>query len=298
MLNLSKKFKKSFSDYLKDPTDPKNKKRLIDSAFLIYEDAVNNCGIYPDEYIPYIHGIIKSALSEQKINVDTAHKLDALIRELSFSDLKEEIQAFHTLNIAYNLTHPKKSCLREISTNFLTLQEKLDKEYTTILNKNHIGSMFINNSDVINLKAKKSVIDNLINSFSEGIFNKSNYEGKKFFPISYNVKQKIQYIEQHIDSLSEKQCEQILVNLIQNITLILNVQENFDDIKDNAEYMTDSGKRSALMIHSFNNQWFFTFLSKMVKVIKEALGIKTSAEKLLENAITETKNSGISFKFT
>jgi hypothetical protein len=293
MPNLSQNFRKSFLAYSKNPNSVKNKENLINTAFAIYEDAVTKCGLEPDKYISHMHEIIKPAIQGIKVSPDTAKTLDNFIRNLSFSDLKKENQAFHVLNIASNLTNPKKSCLREVINNFLILQDKLKKEDDIITNRNFAGSFFLSNSDVSNIRAKKSVIDTLIKFTSNEIFNKSREEGDKYFPIPYDVNQKIQHIEKHIDSLSEKQCDQILSGLLQRINPILNAQGSPDDIRENAEYMTDSGKRSALMIHSFNDKYFFTFLSKIVKTIKEALGIKTSSEKLLENSVDEVKKSGV-----
>lgn len=293
MPNLSQNFRKSFLAYSKNPNSVKNKENLVNVAFAIYEDAVTKCGLEPDKYINHMHEIIKPAIHGIKVSPDTAKTLDGFIRTLSFSDSKKENQAFHALNIASNLTNPKKSCLREVINNFLILQDKLTKEDFIITNRNFAGSFFLSNSDVSNVRAKKSVIDDLIKFTSNEIFNKSREEGDKYFPISYNVNQKIQHIEKHIDSLSEKQCDQILSGLLQRINPILKAQGSPDDIRENAEYMTDSGKRSALMFHSFNDKYFFTFLAKMVKTIKEALGIKTSSEKLLENSVDEAKKSGV-----
>lgn len=287
MPNLSQDFRKKFLAYSKNPNSVKNKENLVNAAFAIYEEAVTNCGLEPDKYISHMHEIIKPAIQGIKVSPNTAKTLDDFIRNLSFSDFKKENQAFHALNIAYNLTSPKKSCLREVINNYLILQDKLEKEDAIITNRNFAGSFFLSNSDVSNVRAKKSVIDTLIKFISNEIFNKSREEGNKYFPISY------QHIEKHIDSLSEKQCEQILSGLLQRINPILNAKGNSDDIRENAEYMTDSGKRSTLMIHSFNDKYFFTFLAKMVKTIKEAIGIKTSSEKILENSVDEAKKSGV-----
>ena len=120
--------------------------------------------------------------------------------------------------------------------------------------------------------------------------------GDKYFKVFYDVNQKIQFIEKHIDSLSEDQCQQILYGLLQKINPILNAQCNPDEILDNAEKMTNSGKRSALKIHSFNDKWFFTFIAKMVKTIKEVIGIKTSVEHLLENSVDEAGKTGVTLK--
>ncbi|KTC92177.1 hypothetical protein [Legionella cincinnatiensis] len=296
MPNLSQKFRKSFISYLKNPHSAKNKETFVRCAFAIYEDAVTHCGLEPDKYISYMFEMIKPAVQGIKISPDTAKTLDGFIRTLSFSDLKKENQAFHVLNISYNLISPKKSCLREVMSNLLILQDKLKQEDFIVTNRKFSGSFFLSNSDVSNVRGKKSVIDDLIMLVAHEVFKASKEAGGKFFPVSFDVKQKTQYIEKHIDWLSEKECGQILHRLLQKINPILSAQGNSADIRDHAEYMTDAGKRSALMIHSFNDKWFFTFLAKMVKTIKEALGMKTSAEHLLENSVDEAEKVGVTLK--
>lgn len=296
MPNLSENFRESFLAYSKNPHNDKNKANLVNYAFAIFEDAVNKCGMIPDEYLVHIFDIIKPAIQGIKVNPDLSKILDDFIRDLSFSELKTENQAFHVLNLAYNLTSPKKSCLREVIKNFLILQEKLTREDFIITNRNFAGSFFLNNLDVSNVREKKSVIDNLVKFVSDEVFNKSREDEDKFFPCSYNVNEKIQHIEKHIDSLSEKQCEQILSGLLQKINPILHAQSNPDDVRGDAENMTDFGKKRALKIHSFNDKWFFTFLAKIVKTIQETLGIKTTAERLLENLVADAKNAGVTLK--
>ncbi|KTD63581.1 hypothetical protein Lsan_1014 [Legionella santicrucis] len=296
MSNLSQKFRESFISYLKNPHSAKNKENFVNYAFAIYEDAVTHCGLEPDKYITYMFKMIKPAVQGIKISPDIAKKLDGFIRALSFSDLKKENQAFHVLNICYNLMSPKKSCLREVIKNFLILQDKLKREDFIVTNRKFSGSFFLSNADVSNVRGKKAVIDNLIMFVSNDVFKVSKEAGKQFFPVSFDAKQKIQYLEKHIDWLSEKECGRILYNLLQKINPILSAQGNSADIRDHAEYMTDSGKRSALMIHSFNDKWFFTFLAKMVKTIKEALGMKTSAEHLLEHSVDEAEKAGVTLK--
>lgn len=285
MMNLSQKFRRSFLPYSKNPHNIKNKENLVKAAFAIYEDAAASCGLDPRKYAIHMYNIIKPAIHGIKISPDITKTLNDFICNLRFSDLKSESQASDALDIVHYLTGQKKSCLREVINNFLILQDKLDKEDVIITNRNFNGSFFLNNSDVTKVRGKKSVIDNLIKLAYNEVFDKAGGKDKNCFPISVN--QKIQYIESHIDSLSEEQCDEILTNLLQKINLILNAQANPDDIKENAENMTDSEKRSALMIHSFNDNYFFTFFAKIVKTIQEALGIKTSAERLLKNSIDE-----------
>ncbi|MDR3443065.1 MAG: hypothetical protein P4L65_08615 [Legionella sp.] len=296
MPDLNQKFRKAFLNYLKNPHHVKNQNDLVGSAAAIYKDTVSHCGIEPDKYIPPLYELIKSATKSIKLSPDLAKILDEFIRNLSDSELPEKSQAFVVLNIAHNLASPKKSCLREVINNFLITQDVLKKENNVITNRNFAGSFFLSNADVTNIRAKKSVIDNLIQSVSDGIFSKSRHDGQKFFPNVYDIEDSIKHIEKHIDTLSEKQCENILSSLLQKINPILSAQANPYDRREQAEYMTDCGKRSALKVHSFNDNWFFNFLAKMVKSIQEAIGIKTSAEELLENSVNEAEKSGITLK--
>ncbi|CBJ10414.1 hypothetical protein LLO_0089 [Legionella longbeachae NSW150] len=296
MPNLSQTFKESFINYLNNPHSAKSKDKVVRSAFAIYEDAVTHNGLEPNKYIFHMYEITNQAIQGIKIKPELAKTLDDFIRTLSYSDLKQESQAFHVLNICYNLMSPKKSCLRDIIKNFLILQDKLRREDFIVTNRNFYGSFFLNNKDVSNVRGKKSVIDNLTMSVCNEVFKVSKASGEKFFPVSLDRKQKIQHIDRHIDWLSEKECGHILHNLLQTINPILSAQGNSDDIRDHAEYMTNSGKRSALMIHSFNDKWFFTFLAKIVKTIKEVLGIKTSAEHLLESSVDEAEKVGVTLK--
>lgn len=297
MSDLSQEFRKSFLAYSKNPHHVKNKENLVNSASAIYAAAIKKHGLEPDQYIADIWEMVKPAVQGIKVSPDIAKTLDNLIRDLGSSDSEKETKAFHALNIAYNLTSPKKSCLREVLNNFLIVQDQIAREDFIITNRNFAGSFFLSNSDVSNVRAKKSVIDQLIKFASEDVFAKSRAKEDKYFPVSCNVNQKIQFIEKHIDSLSEKECDLILSRLLlQKINPILSAQTNPGDIRDNAEFMTDSGKKSALKIHSFNDKWFFTFLAKMVKTIQEALGIKTSAENLLESSVDEAQKAGVTLK--
>ena len=296
MPDLNPKFRKAFLNYVKNPHHVKNQNDLVGAAAAIYKDAVIHYGMEPDKYMPPMYEIIKSAAKSIKLSPGLAKILVEFIHNLSNSELPEESQAFVVLNVAHNLASPKKSCLREVINNFLITQDVLKKENNVITNRNFAGSFFLSNADVTNIRAKKSVIDNLIQSVFDGIFSNSRYDGEKFFPNVYDVEDSIKHIEKHIDTLSEKQCEDILSSLLQKINPILSVQANPDERREHAEYMTDSGKRSALKVHSFNDNWFFNFLAKMVKSIQEAIGMKTSAEELLENSVNEAEKSGVTLK--
>ena len=195
-------------------------------AVAVYNHAAEKGGIEPDKYLPYIYEIIKPAIKGIKVSPEIAETLYGFFR-------KNETHAFHALNLSYSLTGPKKSCLREAINKFLILQDKLAREDFKITAKNFAGSFFLNNADVSNVRRKKSVIDSLIDFVSKEVFNQSREDQNKYFPVSYNVNQKIQLIEKHVDSLTEKECKQILTGFLQKINPILNPQSNSDDIRDN-----------------------------------------------------------------
>lgn len=284
MPKLDQVFRESLLSYLKNPHDAKNKKNLTNSAFAIYKDAITNCGTEPDKYWEHVDKIIKSAVQGIKVHPDIAKTLESFKRDLTLSDFAEEINAFCALNFAHDyLINPKKYCLKKIINDFLIAQDKLSKEENIVAKRHSAGSFFLSNSDVSNIRIKKSVIDHLLKSISEKIYSESSIESKDG-PVFNDVGQHIQLIETHINTLSEEQCKQILSCFLQEINPILN-----------AEDITNSEKRSALMVHSFNDKWFFTFLAMIVKTIQETLGITTSEEKLLKNSVNEAKDSGITF---
>jgi len=214
-----------------------------------------------------------------------------LIRDLGNSDSIEESLAFHALNIAYNFINPKKTCLKETICNLLRLHDKLAKEEISISNKNFYGSFFLTTSDVEKIRAKKEVIDELLNSTTEKIFTTSPAVWPKDFPVSLTIDQNIRLIEQHISTLSEKQCEQILSLLLRQIEPILEAKATPSETTFCEKRNSD--KRNALHVHALNDRWFFDFLTKLVQTIKNALGVKTSAELVLEHVVDETKQLGI-----
>ncbi|KTD11051.1 hypothetical protein Lgra_2017 [Legionella gratiana] len=185
----------------------------------------------------------------------------------------------------------KDECLKKIARDFLIAQAGLEYEERIITNRNFAGSLFLSNSDVTNLRAKKAVIDSLIQTFAKEIFSLSKKkEQEKYLPIG-TAEEKIRRLESHISTLSDGECGNVLTKLLNEINPILDVEANSENRRDHAEYMDDSGKRSALKVHSFNDGWFFTFLSKLVQKIQETIGMKTSEEKLLEHSVQEAESS-------
>lgn len=99
---LSLSFRAALINYLKNPDDSGNKKYLAATAFAIYIDAVTTHGLEPDKYLPHIDEIVRPAISGIAIHPQVGKTLDSFNRELSYSDLTHENQAFHVLTLAYN----------------------------------------------------------------------------------------------------------------------------------------------------------------------------------------------------
>lgn len=187
----------------------------------------------------------------------------------------------------------KKECLKKIAHDFMVAQAGLDYEDRVLTNRNFAGSFFLENSDVVNLRAKKAVIDNIVKNIAYDVFSLSTNTNRKYLPVNFNTDQKIQHLESHIDTLSEEDSDFVLSELLGIIKPILAVQPDPTNRRDQYDYMDNSGKRSALQVHSFDDFWFFNFLSKLVQTIKQAMGIKTSEEKLLERSVDNAERVGV-----
>ncbi len=201
--------------------------------------------------------------------------------------LLEDIMSQQGINSA-------KNCLTSVIDDFLTMQQQLDNEEHVVRNRNFENSFFLNNQDVFNVQAKRAVLNSLFKPMIEGIFQKSKHKGRQYLPSGANAAKKIKLLKQHLATISEEECNTILSELVHAINPILNAKANIAEQKENARHMTNPGKRAALTHHSFNDAWFFTFLAKLVQAIKTVLGMKTSAEKILERTLDNSKAVGIS----
>ena len=208
--------------------------------------------------------------------------------KLTQGKLSKEIQTIKKGILQQKLDDDKsKKCLKKLVNDYLKIQDKLDKEISIVNDKYGAGSFFLSQSDVDHISAKKSVIDYLI----KPVINEINeITSEKGFPYTadFGLEQKIQCMGDRINTLPEEQCKQVLSSFYKKIEPISSASAP-GEINTNADYMDDKGKRSALKAHSFNDKWFFTFLSQWIQTVKESLGIKTSAEILLENSVNEVK---------
>ncbi|MDI9819348.1 MULTISPECIES: hypothetical protein [unclassified Legionella] len=169
----------------------------------------------------------------------------------------------------------KKECLKEIVKAFVLEIDKLADVERTVLNRNYNGSLFLNNDDVERIKARKKVMEGLFDSITAQIFEKSSLK-EKYLPVNYNKNQKVDHLGKGIDTLDDKKAGEILHYFLQQAEEIVNKPEN----------------QKALKEHSFSDKWVFNFLAKLVKTVREVLGMKTTSEKLLE----ESKEKASNFK--
>lgn len=118
---LSQLLRASLVNYLKNPDNSKNQKKLVDSAFQIYQD-VANISAEPDNYMIRIDELVRPAVQDIAIHPYTGKKLDAFNRELSLN----ENPAFHVLTLIYNL-YLKKNVInpREIVNHKLEIIDRL-----------------------------------------------------------------------------------------------------------------------------------------------------------------------------
>lgn len=291
MSKIERQFKKLLLNYLQNPQHTDKKDNLITAASALFDQVLTECDHEADEFIPIIYETIKPIVKEIKLNPASADMLEQLKQALGCSDKEVEHQAFHVLNMAYDLIYPPKNCLREIVNNMLEVQYKLEQEEITVSNKNLAGSLFISSADVNNIREKKLIIDTLTASITNAVFTRSNYDkNRQFFPATVELDQKKQHIDTHIDSLLEDDCKKILADFLLEVMPVLS------SVRDNIDDTTQSHKRNPLKVHTFNDKWFFDFIAKLVQKIQEVLGVKTTEERCLDQAIEEVQKLDIYLK--
>ncbi|GGI85200.1 hypothetical protein [Legionella impletisoli] len=180
---------------------------------------------------------------------------------------------------------PKKTCLKEITAGFLKEIDKLDDIDRTITNENFKGSWGLNNADVSRIRARKSVMEEVFHSLQQDILNQSTLTDKKM-PYASKVTAHSERLNAHIDSMTEDKATEVLHNFLKKTDEICNNKEvvQRSPYKNSAERMTTAEKSSALKEHSISKNWVSNLLAKFVKKAREALGIKTSSERLLDES--------------
>lgn len=100
--DLAKQFRVSLINYLKQPSNSEYQKALTAASFAIYSDAIATCGMEPDKYMDHIDAMIGPALKNIRIHPHAGTLLDSFAQDLTWSDLRNENQAFHALTLAYH----------------------------------------------------------------------------------------------------------------------------------------------------------------------------------------------------
>ena len=190
----------------------------------------------------------------------------------------------------------ENDCLKDIIHKFYVEMDKLDYVDRITTNKNFERSFFLSNEDVSRIRARKSVLQELFTP----VLNKIQGKDEKspfnhLFHGSFNTSdKKITELNKKIDSMTKEQINSVFDTFLAKTRPIVDANVVKRGIQENAGYMSFDEKKSALMEHSFSDSWIFDWLAKLVKNVREALGIKTSSEELLEEsrkAFSGFKNS-------
>jgi hypothetical protein len=195
------------------------------------------------------------------------------------------------------MPNSKKDCLQGIVNNFLTEFDKLNYVEKITIERARSDSFFLSSSDVSKIRGRKSVLDELFLPIVEDILHKKVHNNRRSSGHSEllvgNAQSKMLILNERIKTMTDDTAGQILTDYLKNIEPIFEAKAvnreptelaasmRGDETKGITAY---DQKKSALMEHSFNDKWVFNFLAKLVKTVQEALGVKTSSEKLLEES--------------
>lgn len=189
------------------------------------------------------------------------------------------------------MTISKKECLKQIAEAFLLEIAKLSKSVHSVRTRIHqfVGSLFLKNEDVTRIESRFKVLKELFqSSISKDVFGQKNTDevGKSRIKenrfvnldvkLDEDVTTNINRIKSHIDSIAEEECREILTNFVEQVQVFIENSKNNNVYRNN---------KQALTVHTFSDNWVFTFLAKLVQKAREALGMKTSSEKLVEDAV-------------
>ncbi len=182
----------------------------------------------------------------------------------------------------------KKECLDKLCENFLRELDKLDHSSRVLRDRNSDGSFFLNNDDVSNIERRQKVMEFLFKPVVNKIHATSHAEQgvKKFISTNYNLEQKIAHLKQHINTLSEDECGDVLTHFLDKTNAWKN-DKTQESTSDYPESMSTEQRSDVLSAHSFNDSWIFTFLAKLILQIEQVLGMKTTSEKLLDETEEE-----------
>ncbi len=211
--DISNSFKESLLNYLSSPSDPSKIETLKKYALIIYSAAVksdkhhfdhisdtiqaslvgltfnNECINAVDnllrkeedhrifDVLNIAHNKIKSALKPTatdtiQLKNNCLAKLDWQANNASSSSSKTPVAS--PVSLPKSAAEPQE-CLRKVIGVFLQTQGKLETEIREITQRNATGSFFLSQKDVIGIKAKKGVIDEIIESIIKEIDVKNGY---------------------------------------------------------------------------------------------------------------------------
>lgn len=277
---LKRNFRKTFKEFLNKPNQ-KNKEALLACSKDMYDWSIDKNGTKEDGFTPPLLTLVKESIQGLAVSTEQAESLNTLLfMQAQPESGHADDSSYVALATAYDLIAPKRTCLKEVIKKLFLMTEKLDQEMKVLRDIKAKGSFFIGKNDIDRLSAKKDVIENLLYQSVKDIWNKSRrYEEKC---VGGTTEKEIERMNKHIDTLTQTECETILFELQKRITPILNPN---DPDYERRTRDTNAQQRSALQVHSFNDSFFFTFLSKLVQCIQEALGLKTDAEILLESSM-------------
>lgn len=192
------------------------------------------------------------------------------------------------------MTHTPKECLKKLAHRFLIELDKLEYSSGVVRNRHAEGSIFLDTDDLTSIENRTKVMDFLFKPVSEAIFNLIESKGKKkpFFSVQNILPNNINLIDGCIDQLDENECTNVLKLFLETTNAWKSDTTNTME-SDFPSTMTYDQRQTVLSAHSFNDGWFFTFLAKLTMMIEKTLGMKTTSEKLLENATEEINSLGI-----
>ena len=180
----------------------------------------------------------------------------------------------------------KKECLNDLVSKFLTEIDKLNRSSGAVRQRNFDNSFFLGNDDVDKIENRKRVMEHLFKSVETNIFASTTLtesQAKRFISTSYNLDQKKAHMHTHIDSIPEEDCGKVLSDFL-TFTNEWKSDQKYNNNSYDAATMGTDQRKNALTAHSFNDAWVFTFLAKLIMMVEKTLGMKTSSEKLLDQA--------------
>ncbi len=178
---------------------------------------------------------------------------------------------YYTMHMNKKVLTPTQG-LQKIVENVFVELNMLEKSAAIVRHRNFHGSFFLNNLDVTKIEERTSKIRSLSDFLKNEVFTAINKKTpdkpKNFLPIDKSLDEKIKIMHQEIATLSDKDLQAILDKLL----------------KEKIKPLLETQKDNVLAHHAYNPAYFFTFISKIIQIAKNTLGLKTSSQKLIEES--------------